>query len=345
MNYLYESVMIIMMNRMILLRNRPQGWPTDETFEYREAPVQQPEEGQVVVKSMYMSVDPYMRGRMSAAKSYVAPYELGEVITGGVVGEVIESRSAKFAPGDKVLGMLGWQLYNVTDADKLQKVDEHAAPLSAYLSVVGMTGLTAYFGLMDIGNPKAGETVVVSGAAGAVGSIVGQIAKIQGARVVGIAGSDEKTKWLTEQLGFDAAINYKTAPNLQEAVAQACPQGVDVYFDNVGGEVTDAVMSQLNDYARIPLCGSISAYNADPGSDVGPRILVKLIKTRSMMKGFVLGDYADRLPEGAKMLGQWLSEGKLKYEETILEGFDRLPEAFLELFKGTNIGKMLVKVN
>ncbi|MCM3782486.1 NADP-dependent oxidoreductase [Neobacillus mesonae] len=333
-----------MMNRMIVLRSRPQGWPTDETFEFKEAQVEQPEEGQVVVRSIYLSVDPYMRGRMNDSKSYVPPYPLGEVITGGVVGEIIESRSDQFKKGDKVLGMLGWQLYNVTNADKLQKVDEKIAPLSAYLSVIGMTGLTAYFGLMDIGRPKAGETVVVSGAAGAVGSIVGQIAKIQGARVVGIAGSDEKISWLTNELGFDAAINYKTATNLKEELEKACPQGVDVYFDNVGGDISDAVMTQLNDYARIPLCGAISSYNEEEGGDVGPRILTKLIKTRSMIKGFVLGDYADRLPEGAKMLGQWLSEGKLKYEETILEGFDRVPEAFLELFKGTNIGKMLVKV-
>ncbi|SDW03160.1 NADP-dependent oxidoreductase [Paenibacillus sp. PDC88] len=333
-----------MMNRKILLHSRPQGLPTEDTFKFEEAPIQEPGEGQVLVKSIYLSVDPYMRGRMNDSKSYVPPYPLGEVITGGVVGEVIESRSDQFSKGDKVLGMLGWQLYNVADADKLQQVDENIAPLSAYLSVIGMTGLTAYFGLMDIGRPKAGETVVVSGAAGAVGSIVGQIAKIQGAHVVGIAGTEEKTDWLTKELGFDEAINYKTTPNMKEALEKACPNGVDIYFDNVGGDISDAVMTQLNDYARIPLCGAISSYNQEEGSDVGPRILTKLIKTRSMIKGFVLGDYADRLPEGAKMLGQWLAEGKLRYEETILEGFDRVPEAFLQLFQGTNIGKMLVKV-
>ncbi|MDG0795130.1 NADP-dependent oxidoreductase [Cohnella ginsengisoli] len=334
-----------MMNRKILLRSRPQDWPTEETFEFKEEPVPQPGEGQVLVRSIYLSVDPYMRGRMSAAKSYTEPYRIGEVIEGGVVGEVVESRSDKLKPGDKVLGLLGWQLYGVADADKLRKLDEQAAPLSAYLGVIGMTGLTAYFGLMDIGKPKAGETVVVSGAAGAVGSIVGQIAKIQGARVVGIAGSDDKTAWLTEELGFDAAINYKTTTNMQEALARACPQGVDVYFDNVGGEISDAVISQINDYARIALCGAISAYNySSDEADVGPRVFIKLIKTRSLMKGFVLAEYMDRLPEGARKLGEWLSAGKLKYEETIIEGFDRVPEAFLELFKGSNIGKMLVKV-
>ncbi len=333
----------MMMNKMILLKNRPQGWPDQDTFEMKEAPASKPEEGQVLVRSIYLSVDPYMRGRMNDTKSYVPPYQLGEVISGGVVGEVIESRSELFSAGDKVLGMLGWQLYNIADAKSLRKIDGKSAPLSAYLSVIGLTGLTAYFGLMDIGRPKAGETVVVSGAAGAVGMVVGQIAKIHGARVVGIAGSDEKTKFLVDELGFDAAVNYKTS-DLKQALEQACPQGVDVYFDNVGGDVSDAVMSLLNDHARIPLCGAISAYNKEEGSDVGPRILTKLIKTRSMIKGFVLGDYADRLPEGMEHLTKWLSEGKLKYEETIMEGFEKVPEAFVQLFKGTNIGKMLVKV-
>ncbi|WP_282936860.1 NADP-dependent oxidoreductase [Paenibacillus sp. RC67] len=334
----------MMMNQMILLKNRPHGWPDKDTFEVKDAPVGKPEEGQVVVRSIYLSVDPYMRGRMNDTKSYVPPYKLGEAISGGVVGEVVESRSELFRVGDKVLGMLGWQLYNVVDAKTLRKIDGESAPLSAYLSVIGLTGLTAYFGLMDIGRPKAGETVVVSGAAGAVGMIVGQIAKIHGARVVGIAGSDDKTQFLTKELGFDAAVNYKTA-DLKLALEQACPQGVDVYFDNVGGDISDAVMSLLNDHARIPLCGAISSYNMEEGSDVGPRILTKLIKTRSMIKGFVLGDYADRLQEGMEHLKQWLSEGKLKYEETVMEGFDRVPEAFVELFKGKNIGKMLVKVS
>ncbi len=334
----------MMMNQMILLKNRPQGWPDKDTFELKEAPVGNPQEGQVVVRSIYLSVDPYMRGRMNDTKSYVEPYKLGEAISGGVVGEIVESRSELFRVGDKVLGMLGWQLYNVVDARTLRKIDGEAAPLSAYLSVIGLTGLTAYFGLMDIGRPKAGETVVVSGAAGAVGMVVGQIAKIQGARVVGIAGSDEKTQFLVKELGFDAAVNYKTA-NLKQALEQACPQGVDVYFDNVGGDVSDAVMSLLNDHARIPLCGAISSYNMEEGSDAGPRILTKLIKTRSMIKGFVLGDYADRMQEGLEYLMKWLSEGKLKYEETIMEGFEKVPEAFVELFKGRNIGKMLVKVS
>ncbi|WP_405081150.1 NADP-dependent oxidoreductase [Paenibacillus chitinolyticus] len=332
------------MNKQIVLRSRPEGMPTVDHFEFREVPVSDPAEGQVVVRSLYLSVDPYMRGRMNDSKSYVPPYKLGEPISGGIVGEVVSSRSEQFEKGDKVLGMLGWQLYNTVDASSVRKVDENLAPLSAYLSVLGLTGMTAYFGLLDIGKPKEGETVVVSGAAGAVGMMVGQIAKLKGARVVGVAGSDEKTAYLEKELGFDAAVNYKTADNLDEAIAKACPDGVDVYFDNVGGQISDAVMKQLNDHARIPLCGAISSYNSTDG-DLGPRIQPQLIKTRSLIQGFVLSDYAARFPEAGADLGKWLSEGKLKYEETIVEGFDNVPNAFLELFKGTNLGKMLVKVS
>lgn len=331
-------------NRSIALKTRPVGMPTDQNFEYREAPVQEPKEGQVVVRTSYLSVDPYMRGRMSDAKSYIEPYALNEVISGGIVGEVVESKSDLIKKGDKVIGMLGWQLYNVVDAKLVRKVDDSIAPLSAYLSVLGLTGLTAYFGLLDIGQPKAGETVVVSGAAGSVGMFVGQIAKIKGARAVGIAGTDEKCEYLLKELGFDAAINYKTTKDLGKALEEACPNGVDVYFDNVGGSVSDAVMNLLNDYARIPLCGAISSYNSTDG-DMGPRIQSKIIKTRSLMKGFVLGDYASRQQEGLIELGKWLSEGKLKYEETVIDGFDHVIDAFLQLFQGTNLGKMLVKVD
>lgn len=331
-------------NRTIVLRSRPTGMPTEQTFEFKEAPVGEPAEGQVVVRSLYLSVDPYMRGRMSDAKSYIEPFRIGEPIVGGVVGEITASNSDQFAVGDKVLGMLGWHLYNVVDAALLRKLDEKLAPLSAYLSVLGLTGLTAYFGLLDIGKPKEGETVVVSGAAGAVGMIVGQIAKLKGARVVGIAGSDEKTAFLKQEIGFDETINYKTVENLDQALQKACPNGVDVYFDNVGGTISDSVMNLLNTHARIALCGAISSYNSTDG-DIGPRIQTKLIKTRSLIKGFVLGDYMDRSNEGVAALGRWLSEGRLKYEETIVEGFDQVPQAFLQLFEGKNIGKMLVKIN
>ncbi|SDO89584.1 hypothetical protein SAMN04487897_12630 [Paenibacillus sp. yr247] len=331
-------------NRMIVLLSRPEGMPTEQNFEIREAPFAEPGENQVVVRSIYLSVDPYMRGRMNDSKSYTEPYRLGEPIVGGVVGEIVKSKSDQYVVGDKVIGMLGWQLYNVVDAALLRKVDEKIAPLSAYLSVLGLTGLTAYFGLLDIGQPKEGETVVVSGAAGAVGMIVGQIAKIKGARVVGIAGSDEKTQFLENELGFDETINYKTVGNLSQALEQACPDGVDIYFDNVGGTISDEVMNLLNTHARIAVCGAISSYNSTDG-DYGPRVQRKLIKTRSLMKGFIYFDYADRSNEGIQALGKWLTEGKLKYEETIMEGFDQVPQAFLQLFEGKNLGKMLVKVN
>ena len=330
-------------NRQILLASRPVGMPTEKDFEFKEVPVMDAQEGQVVVRTLYLSVDPYMRGRMSDAKSYIAPFNLNEVIGGGIVGEVIESKSELFQVGDKVIGMLGWQLYNTVDAKTVRKIDESIAPVSAYLSVLGLTGLTAYFGLLDIGNPKEGETVVVSGAAGAVGMLVGQIAKIKGAHVVGIAGTDEKCDYLKNELGFDAALNYKS-DNLEQNLEKACPNGVDVYFDNVGGPISDAVMNLLNDHARIPLCGAISSYNSTDGN-LGPRIQSKLIKTRSLIQGFVLSDYADRQSEGLQELGKWLSEGKLKYEETIVDGFDNVVEAFLQLFQGANLGKMLVKVS
>lgn len=331
-------------NRQVLLIKRPEGLPTPGDFEFKDTEVQQPQEGQVVVKTLYLSVDPYMRGRMNDSKSYIPPYQLNEVIKGGAVGEIVESKSDKYKEGDKVIGMLGWQLFNTVDDSQVTKIDESIAPVSAYLSVLGLTGLTAYFGLLDIGQPKQGETVVVSGAAGSVGMFVGQIAKIKGARVVGIAGTDEKCQYLMKELNFDAAINYKTTENIKQDLEKACPDGVDVYFDNVGGSISDAVMSLLNDHARIPLCGAISSYNSTDG-DVGPRIQSQLIKTRSLIKGFVLSDYADRQSEGLQELGKWLSEGKLKYEETVVDGFDNVIEAFLQLFKGANLGKMLVKVS
>ncbi|GIP42934.1 putative NADP-dependent oxidoreductase YfmJ [Paenibacillus sp. J45TS6] len=331
-------------NRQVLLIKRPEGLPTPGDFKFTDAEVQQPQEGQVVVKTLYLSVDPYMRGRMNDSKSYIPPYQLNEVIKGGAVGEIVESKSDKYKAGDKVIGMLGWQLFNTVDDSQVTKIDESIAPVSAYLSVLGLTGLTAYFGLLDIGQPKEGETVVVSGAAGSVGMFVGQIAKIKGARVVGIAGTDEKCDYLMKELNFDAAINYKTTENIKQDLEKACPDGVDVYFDNVGGSISDAVMSLLNDHARIPLCGAISSYNSTDG-DVGPRIQSQLIKTRSLIKGFVLSDYADRQSEGLQELGKWLSEGKLKYEETVVDGFDNVVEAFLQLFKGANLGKMLVKVS
>ncbi|MGL3987275.1 NADP-dependent oxidoreductase [Bacillus paralicheniformis] len=336
---------MIMSQKQIELARRPQGIPVMDDFRIKETEIPEAKNGEVLVKTLYVSVDPYMRGRMQDTKSYVEPFPLDKVITGGVIGEVISAKGDKLKKGDIVLGRLGWQEYSAVREDNLQKIDPSLAPVTAFLGILGMTGLTAYFGLLDIGQPKAGETVVVSGAAGAVGSAVGQIAKIKGARVVGIAGSDEKTAYLKEKLGFDEAINYKTTENMALALEQACPDSVDVYFDNVGGTISDAVFPLLNKFARIPVCGAISSYNVKSAEDdMGPRVQTALIKTSALMKGFVVNDYRDRFPEGTKQLAEWVKSGQLQYEETITEGFERIPEAFLGLFEGKNLGKQLIKV-
>lgn len=326
----------------IHLINRPEGTPTDEDFAFVEKDIPSLQEDELLLKTLYLSVDPYMRGRMRDVKSYVAPYNLNEPINGGVLAEVIESKSDRFKKGDIATGTLNWSEYNIVKANAVQKVDPSVAPITTRLSVLGMTGLTAYFGLLDIGKPKAGETVVISGAAGAVGSIVGQIAKLKGARAVGIAGSDEKVDYLINELGFDAAVNYKK-DSFKEDLKKAVADGVDVYFDNVGGPVSDAVLLEINRNARVVMCGTISSYN-NPKEDLGPRIQWKFVTTSSMMKGFTLGDYASELKTGAIELGKWFQEGKLKYEETITEGFEKTPEAFRGLFEGSNLGKQLVKV-
>lgn len=326
----------------IHLVNRPEGTPSNDDFAFIEKEIGSPGEGEVLLKTLYLSVDPYMRGRMRDVKSYVAPYKLNEAISGGILAEVVESNSDLLQKGDIVNGTLKWAEYNIAKAEKVQKVDPTIAPITTRLGILGLTGLTAYFGLLDIGKPQAGEAVVVSGAAGAVGSVVGQIAKLKGARAVGIAGSQEKIDYLINELGFDAAVNYKS-DSFKEDLKQALPDGVDVYFDNVGGEVSDAVIWELNNKARVVLCGTISSYNT-PGGDIGPRIQWKFITTSSMMKGFTLGDYASEFRTGATDLGKWLQEGKLKYDETIVEGFENTPQAFFGLFEGSNLGKQLVKV-
>lgn len=314
----------------IHLANRPEGTPTDKDFNFIEKEIPSIGKDEVLLRTLYLSVDPYMRGRMKDVKSYVEPFKLNEAITGGILAEVVESNSDKFQQGDVVNGTLNWAEYNVANAQSVQKVDPSLAPITTRLGILGLTGLTAYFGLLDIGKPQQGETVVVSGAAGAVGSVVGQIAKLKGAHVVGIAGSQEKIDYLINELGFDAAVNYKS-DSFKEDFKKAIPNGVDVYFDNVGGEVSDAVIFEINRNARIVLCGTISSYN-NPEADLGPRIQWKFITTSSMMKGFTLGDYAHDFKTGAQALAGWLQEGKLKYEETITEGFEKTPEAFLGLF-------------
>lgn len=316
--------------------------PTLENFRIVAAEVPEPNDGEVLVRTLYISVDPYLRGRMREGRSYVPPFELGQVIESGAIGEVTESGSTKFQPGDIVTGMFGWRLYNVVKGEGLMKVPS-GVPVTTALGVLGMPGLTAYFGLLDIGQPKQGETVVVSGAAGAVGMTVCQIAKIEGCRVVGIAGSDEKNRYLTEELGVDAGINYKKPDGIRETLKGGCPNGIDIYFDNVGGEVSDAVMPLLNHGARVIICGQISFYNMDR-PDVGPRPQPYLLINRALMKGFIITDYARRFSEGVSQLTQWLSEGKLKHAETVMEGFENTPRAFIGLFSGENLGKQIVKV-
>jgi NADPH:quinone reductase len=330
-------------NRKILLASRPKGMPDESNFKTIEDNIPEIKDGEVLIQTLYLSVDPYMRGRMSDAKSYAKPYEVGEPIVGGIVGKVITSKNAKYAVDSFVDGRLEWADYNVSDGSNIRKIDPSLAPISTALHVLGMPGLTAYFGLLHIGQPKEGETVVISGASGAVGTIVGQIAKLKGCRVVGIAGADEKCAFLTNDLGFDAAINYKTTPNLHKALKEACPNGIDVYFDNVGGEVTDTVMSLINFQSRTVICGQISQYNLE-NPEMGPRILGHLLRTSSLVKGFIVGDYAEHNKEGYVNLSQWVRDGKIQYRENVVEGFENTVQAFLGLFRGENLGKQLVKV-
>jgi NADPH-dependent curcumin reductase CurA len=331
-----------MKNKQIVLASRPKGTPSEDTFRFEDISLKEIQGDEVLLKGLYYSVDPYMRGRMNDTKSYAPPFELDKPITGGVVAEVIQSGGGKFQKGDLVTGRLPWQKQIVASEKELQKIDDSFAPASYYLSILGMTGLTAYFGLISIGKPKEGETVVVSGAAGAVGMVVGQIAKLKGCRVVGIAGTDEKINMLKEEFGFDEGINYKTAGDLKEAVSAACPDGVDIYFDNVGGEVSDAVLSHINFQARIPLCGQISLYN-NTEMATGPRLQPLLLTKSALIQGFIVSDFESEFPEGMKHLSQWVKEEKLKFTETVIEGFDQLPKAMLDLFTGGNTGKMVVK--
>lgn len=331
-------------NRQVLLVKRPAGLPDEKCFKLVTSAIPRPGNGQVLLRTRFLSVDPYMRGRMHDQKSYVAPFQLNEVMNGGIVAEVIESKSQSFVKGDVVVGNLGWQDYSIAGEKEVRKINPDIAPVSTALGVLGMTGLTAYFGLLDIGQPKKGETVVVTGAAGAVGTIVGQIAKIYACRVVGIAGSDEKTKYVIDELGFDAAINYKKNSDLRNALKKACPDGVDIYFDNVGGNISDAVLSLINNNARIPLCGQISLYN-ERHLPMGPRIQPQLLTHSALMKGFIVRNYASRFDEGIRQLADWLKEKKLKYTENVVNGLENAPKAFIGLFAGENLGKQLVKVS
>jgi NADPH-dependent curcumin reductase CurA len=330
-----------MTTKQIVLASRPNGTPATANFRFEDTELPKLREGEVLLKGLFYSVDPYMRGRMNDAKSYVQPFQLDQPIQGSVVATVLESKSKDFKQGDLVTGFLPWQERYISNGERLQIIDATIAPPSYYLGILGMTGLTAYFGLMDIGKPKANETVIVSGAAGAVGLVVGQIAKLQGCHVVGIAGSDEKIK-LLKDVGFDEAINYKTTTDIKRSITDICPNGVDVYFDNVGGEISDAVIANINFHARIPLCGQISLYNSTE-IPIGPRLQPMLLTRSALMQGFIVGNYQNRFPEGIKQLTEWVKENKLTFKETIVHGFDKLPAAFIGLFDGENIGKMIVE--
>jgi NADPH-dependent curcumin reductase CurA len=331
-------------NRQILLASRPKGRVTEENFRLVEAPLPKPGDGQVLVKNHWLSLDPYMRGRMDEAKSYARNLDLGEVMIGSTVGEVIESRKPELKPGDWVagtFGALGWQLYGVSDGRGLVKIDTAAAKASHYLGVLGMPGVTAWIGLLDICKPKQGETVVVSAAAGAVGSVVGQVAKIKGCRAVGIAGGNAKCDYVVSELGFDACVDYK-AGRLDDDLQAAAPRGVDVLFENVGGEVLDAVLRRMNAFSRIALCGLISQYNAT--EPYGYRGLRALLVNRIRLQGFIVADHMELWPQATRELSGWLQSGKLKYRETVAEGLENAPRAFIGLLRGENLGKQLVKL-
>jgi NADPH:quinone reductase len=330
-------------NRQITLAARPEGFPKESDFALVESDVPKPGAGDVLVRSQWLSLDPYMRGRMSTARSYAKPTEVGEPMTGQVVGEVVESQDGRFAPGDLVVGQLGWQDYAVARGGTLRKVDPALAPPQTALHVLGGTGLTAYFGLFDVGKPKPGDAVVVSAASGAVGQVVGQLAKIAGCGpVVGLAGGPEKVRDLIELYGYDVGIDYK-ADDVNARLKDACPNGVDVYFDNVGGELSETIFRRLALGARVAICGQISQYNlAEP--ELAPRNLGFLIVFRARLEGFLINDYVHRFPEGLARLGRWLAEGKLTYREDVTDGLENAPRAFIGMLRGENRGKTLVRV-
>ena len=328
-------------NMQVLLANRPTGWVKESDFRIVETEIPAPGDGQVLIKNLYLSLDPYMRGRMNDQRSYAAKVELGQVMTGETVGEVVESRNAKFHKGDTVAARVGWQNYALSDGGDLRKVDATLVPISAYLGVVGMPGVTAWIGLNDIGQPKAGETVVVSAASGAVGSVVGQLAKMKDCRVVGVAGGQEKCDFVVRELGFDACIDHRDG-NLPQALAAATPKGIDVYFENVGGPLLDAVLARCNPFARIPLCGMVSQYNAV--ERYGVQNLMMAVGMRIKLQGFIVSDNLARWPEALKELIQGVRDGRIKYRESVTEGLANAPRAFIGLLKGENLGKQLVKL-
>ena len=334
---------MLTVNRQIALASRPEGFPQESDFRLIESAMPQPGAGEVLVRSLYLSVDPYMRGRMSGAASYARAVKPGEVMVGGVVGQVLQSKDPRIAKDDFVEGMLGWQEFAVAPAKSLRKIDPNAAPITTALYVLGMPGLTAYFGLLDICRPQPGETVVVSSAGGAVGSIVGQIARIKRCRAIGIAGSDDKVAFITRELGFEAAFNYKMTEDYSARLKELCPNGVDVYFDNVGGPITDAVMRHINTRARVAVCGQISQYN-EAGPQMGPRWLSQLVVKQAKVEGFLVQQFADRYEEALRQLMTWLREKRIKFREDVVDGIENAPAAFIGMLRGENIGKRLVRL-
>ncbi|MFP6597030.1 MAG: NADP-dependent oxidoreductase [Candidatus Hydrogenedentota bacterium] len=331
-------------NRVYTLAARPVGFPKESDFALVEQPMPTPGENEFLIRTTYLTVDPYMRGRMNDAKSYAAPFELGEAIYGGTVGIVTESNHPDYKEGDNVAGFGPWMDFAVSNGEGINKLDPDAAPVTTALGILGMPGMTAYFGFLDLCEPKEGDQVFVSGAAGAVGEIVGQLAKIKGCRVVGSAGTDEKVERLLGEAGYDEAFNYKTETNFPSVLRGYFPQGIDCYFDNVGGAMTDAVLMNLAGFARISICGAISQYNlTEP--EMAPRLMTNLLITQSRAEGFIVSRFAERFPEGQKQMAQWISEGKLTYREDIMEGLENTPKAFIRMLNGENKGKQLVKVS
>ena len=330
-------------NRQWILKTRPDGMPKESDLDLIESPIPEPKHGEILVKNLWMSIDPYMRGRLRDGPSYAPPVAIGGVLQGESVGRVMESRLDGFKVGDIVRGHIGWQEYGILGITGAHVVDTSLGPISTSIGVLGMPGLTAYFGLLEVNRPQAGDTIVVSAASGAVGAIVGQLAKIMGCRAVGIAGSDEKVSYIVDELGFDAGINYKTQ-DVSAAIAESCPNGVDGYFDNVGGEITEAVMPHFNLYARMAICGRISEYNDDVPS-MGPRVLRYVHAAQATVEGFLVFRWADRYEEGRSRLAQWVRDGQIKYKEDVVEGFENSAKAFIGQLGGANFGKLLIKVS
>jgi NADPH-dependent curcumin reductase len=333
-------------NRRILLATRPVGEPSEADFTFSEGTLEDPQPGQMLLRTLWLSLDPYMRGRMSDRKSYASPVGIGDVMVGGTVSEVVTSRLEGFTPGDIVEGRTGWQEYALSDGIGMRKVDPALGPISTALGVLGMPGMTAYFGLFNIGQPKPGETVVVSAAAGAVGAIVGQVAKIKGCRVIGIAGAPEKCAYVVDELGFDECVSHRE-PDLAQRLEKACPNGIDVYFENVGGKVFEAVFPLLNDFARIPVCGLIAHYNdteLPDGPNQVPLLMRAILTHRLTVRGFIRGDFLDQQASFFEDMSRWIKEKRIKYREDIVEGLENAPKAFQKLFRGENFGKLLVRV-